>query len=133
MSRREGSILIALETSPELEAVRILDVDERSLSSGKHFYSTTKNVSEQNRLEAVQSQRLYSSLAVYSANYIDTCRGNERAGIAQQSKAGRRSPEEPILLSPRILEPAGDFEVDRRDQYGSEGKCAEQDGILPGQ
>src|SRR6267142_5051422 len=52
MSRWEGSILVAPETSPELEAVRILDVDERPLSSGNQLYSTAKNVSEQNRLEA---------------------------------------------------------------------------------
>jgi hypothetical protein len=113
-----------------LEVIRVPDVVEWTLSSGQYFYSTTKHIGEQNRLDAMQSERLNASVPVGASNKVHGRAYDKRSRITKQAKARSGPPEELILLGPLILEPAGDFHVERRDRRRPDHKCAQQQRVL---
>src|SRR3954468_1648855 len=109
----ERSVLITLQSAPQLEVVWILGVYERPLAPCCEFYPAAEDVGEENRLDAVQSERLHPALPVDAPDQVNAGAGNERAGIGQQPESRCRRPEEPVFLRAGILEPPRDFHVDR--------------------
>src|SRR6478672_3843034 len=104
MSRRKRLEVVTLEASPQLEVVRVVDIHVRSLSSRHHFDGTSQHICNQDRLYTMQAERLNTCLAIGPADSINRGPGNQRTGNRQDSKAGCRRTEEPVLLSARILQ-----------------------------
>jgi hypothetical protein len=81
----------------------------------------------------MQSDRFDASVPVDATNQVHGRAYNERSRVTKQTKARSGPSEEPVLLRPLILEPAGDFHVKRRDCRCPEQECAQQQRILADQ
>jgi len=63
----------------------------------------------------MQSERFDATVAIAPANQVQARPGDERSRITQKAKPRRRFAQKPIFLGRRILKPASDSHVDRRD------------------